>query len=85
MANVDALKTNTALKAVEILNPTQSVRFLTTISQLQLRIRSWGLQREAGAQESGENEWCEIDMNSLSFFSFSRGHQMFGLGSKVFV
>ncbi|XP_041027079.1 protein ZW2-like [Juglans microcarpa x Juglans regia] len=51
VANADALRTNTAVKVVEILSPAQSVRFLAAVSELQLRIRSWGLQREAEAQE----------------------------------
>ncbi|XP_041027078.1 protein DOG1-like 4 [Juglans microcarpa x Juglans regia] len=49
VANVDALRMNTTLKVVEILNPAQSVRFLAAVSQLQVQIRSWGLQREAEA------------------------------------
>ncbi|KAF5471525.1 hypothetical protein F2P56_008312 [Juglans regia] len=51
VTNADALRTNTAVKVVEILSPAQSVRFLAAVSELQLRIRSWGLQREAEAQE----------------------------------
>ncbi|XP_042944819.1 protein RESPONSE TO ABA AND SALT 1-like [Carya illinoinensis] len=56
VANVDTLRTNTTLKVVEILSPAQSVRCLAAVSELKLRIRSWGLQREAEARQSGGNE-----------------------------
>ncbi|KAE8099188.1 hypothetical protein FH972_017191 [Carpinus fangiana] len=51
VANADSLRMNTALKVVEILRPAQTVRFLAAAAQLQLRIRTWGLQREAERQE----------------------------------
>ncbi|XP_059428128.1 protein RESPONSE TO ABA AND SALT 1-like [Corylus avellana] len=51
VANADSLRMNTAVKVVEILRPAQTVRFLAAAAQLQLRIRTWGLQREAERQE----------------------------------
>jgi len=51
LANADSLRMNTAVNAVEILRPAQTVRFLAAAAQLQLRIRTWGLQREAERQE----------------------------------
>lgn len=51
VANADSLRMNTALKVVEILRPAQTVRFLAAAAQLQLRLRTWGLQREAERQE----------------------------------
>ncbi|KAJ0088587.1 hypothetical protein Patl1_31358 [Pistacia atlantica] len=52
VASADLLRTTTARKVVEILNPVQNVRFLAAATQLQLRIRSWGLQREGEGQET---------------------------------
>ncbi|XP_030927775.1 protein DOG1-like 4 [Quercus lobata] len=46
VANADSLRMRTAMKVVEILRPAQKVRFLAGAAQLQLRIRSWGLQRQ---------------------------------------
>ncbi|KAL6326459.1 hypothetical protein AAG906_008321 [Vitis piasezkii] len=43
----DCLRYKTALKIMEILNPSQNVKFLLAITGLQLRVRNWGLQREA--------------------------------------
>ncbi|KAK7339898.1 hypothetical protein VNO77_20584 [Canavalia gladiata] len=54
VANADALRTNTALKIVQILRPSQVVTFLVAVAELQLRIRSWGLDKDAqsgGGQE----------------------------------
>ncbi|CAK7343890.1 unnamed protein product [Dovyalis caffra] len=55
-ANV--LRTSTLMKVVELLSPVQNVKFLTAVTQLQLRIRSWGLQRDAERCESSSN-WSE--------------------------
>ncbi|KAG7965105.1 hypothetical protein I3843_09G207000 [Carya illinoinensis] len=52
LANVDELRTNAVLAMVEIMRPTQSIRFLAAAAQLQLRIRTLGLQREAETPES---------------------------------
>ncbi|KAF5750816.1 transcription factor HBP-1b(c38)-like [Tripterygium wilfordii] len=53
VASADLLRMTTAVKMVEILNPVQNVRFLAAATQLQLRIRSLGLQRDA---ERGVND-----------------------------
>ncbi|KAK3042104.1 hypothetical protein RJ639_001806 [Escallonia herrerae] len=45
--SADYLRTKTVVKVMEILNTGQSVRFLAAAAQLQLRIRSWGQQRDA--------------------------------------
>ncbi|TKY65815.1 Transcription factor TGA7 [Spatholobus suberectus] len=47
VANADALRTNTALKIVQILRPAQIVTFLVTVAEFQLRIRSWGSDKDA--------------------------------------
>ncbi|KAG6643425.1 hypothetical protein CIPAW_09G210800 [Carya illinoinensis] len=52
LANADELRTNAVLAMVEIMRPTQSIRFLAAAAQLQLRIRTLGLQREAETPES---------------------------------
>lgn len=46
-ASADALRTNTALRVVQILRPDQAVAFLAAVAELQLRIRSWGLDKDA--------------------------------------
>lgn len=53
VANADALRMNTALKVVQILRPAQAVNFLVAVAELQLRIRSWGLDKDAqsGSQQ----------------------------------
>ncbi|KAM4090615.1 hypothetical protein ACJW30_09G075700 [Castanea mollissima] len=58
VANADSLRMRTAVKVVEILRPAQKVRFFAGAAQLQLKIRSWGLQRQEGErQESSGDEW----------------------------
>lgn len=52
VAKADWLRMSTAAKVVEVLRPAQAVRFLATAAQLQLRIRTRGLQREAERRES---------------------------------
>lgn len=52
VAKADWLRMSTAAKVVEVLRPAQAVRFLAAAAQLQLRIRTRGLQREAGRRES---------------------------------
>ncbi|KAK2656456.1 hypothetical protein Ddye_009508 [Dipteronia dyeriana] len=54
VANADSLRTSTAAKLVEILSPSQKVRFLTAATKLQLRIRNWGLERERNKNETTE-------------------------------
>lgn len=41
----DSLRMSTALKVIEVLRPAQNVRFLAAAAQLQLRLRTWGLER----------------------------------------
>ncbi|XP_052173174.1 protein RESPONSE TO ABA AND SALT 1-like [Diospyros lotus] len=48
LGSADTLRTRTAERVVEILNPVQNVKFLAAAAQLQLKIRMWGLQRERG-------------------------------------
>lgn len=58
VANADSLRMRTTVKVVEILRPAQKVRFFAGAAQLQLKIRSWGLQRqEDERQESSWDEW----------------------------
>lgn len=58
VANADSLRMRTVVKVVEILRPAQKVRFFAGAAQLQLKIRSWGLQRqEDERQESCGDEW----------------------------
>lgn len=47
MSNADVLRTRTAERLVGILNPVQKVKFLAAATQLQLRVRTAGLQWEA--------------------------------------
>lgn len=47
VANADALRTNTSLKIFQILRPAQIVSFLVAVAELQIRIRSWGLDKDA--------------------------------------
>lgn len=42
----DFLRIKTAEMLLEILRPTQAVRFLAAAAQLQLRLRRWGMQRD---------------------------------------
>ncbi|XP_043697222.1 protein ZW2-like [Telopea speciosissima] len=43
----DFLRIATARKAADLLNPIQTVRLLAAATQLQLRVRTWGWEREA--------------------------------------
>ena len=47
VAGADLLRMTTAMKVVEILNPVQNVRFLTAATQLLVKLRNWGLQKDA--------------------------------------
>lgn len=53
VANADALRTNTTLRVVQILRPAQVVNFLAAVAQLQLRIRSWGFDKDAQSGSQG--------------------------------
>ncbi|GMN40356.1 hypothetical protein TIFTF001_009584 [Ficus carica] len=45
VTSADSLRISTALKAMEVLRPVQNVKFLVAAAQLQLRLRTWGLER----------------------------------------
>ncbi|KAG9447878.1 hypothetical protein H6P81_014006 [Aristolochia fimbriata] len=51
LEEADLLRVDTVRKIVEILRPPQSVHFLAAATQLHLRIRRKGLQRETGRRE----------------------------------
>ncbi|KAJ1381195.1 hypothetical protein SESBI_45345 [Sesbania bispinosa] len=53
VANADALRTNTALKVFQILRPAQVVNFLVAVAELQLRIRTWGLDKDSQSGSQG--------------------------------
>ncbi|XVF55079.1 hypothetical protein PTKIN_Ptkin06aG0007700 [Pterospermum kingtungense] len=47
LADADLLRMTTAMKVVGILNPAQNVRFLTAATQLLVKLRHWGLNKDA--------------------------------------
>jgi len=47
VADADALRTDTALKIMKILRPAQIVSFMVSAAELQIKIRSWGLDKDA--------------------------------------
>lgn len=47
LSNADVLRTRTAERVAAILNPVQNVKFLAAVTQMQLRVRTTGLEREA--------------------------------------
>ncbi|KAK1377410.1 DOG1 domain-containing protein [Heracleum sosnowskyi] len=47
LSNADLLRTRTVERVAAILNPVQNVKFLAAATQMQLRVRTTGLQREA--------------------------------------
>lgn len=51
VAGADLLRMTTTMKVVEILNPVQNVRFLTAATQLLVKLRSLGLQKEREREE----------------------------------
>ncbi|XP_061348842.1 protein RESPONSE TO ABA AND SALT 1-like [Gastrolobium bilobum] len=53
VTNADALRRNTALKVVKILTLDQVVTFLVAVAELQLRIRSWGLDKDSRNEGQG--------------------------------
>ncbi|KAI5663412.1 hypothetical protein M9H77_22735 [Catharanthus roseus] len=56
--DADRLRTRTAEKVVDILNPIQSVRFFAAAADLQMRLRTIGLQKEADrANVTATNGW----------------------------
>ena len=46
LGSVDMVRIRTAERVVDVLNPIQNVRFLVAVTELQLRIRTWGLQKK---------------------------------------
>ncbi|XP_071716988.1 protein ZW2-like isoform X2 [Rutidosis leptorrhynchoides] len=44
LGNADMLRTRTAERVVEILTPVQNIKFLTAVTELQMKIRMWGQQ-----------------------------------------
>lgn len=55
LSNADVLRTRTAERVAAILNPSQSVKFLAAATQMQLRVRTTGLQREREAKNRVRN------------------------------
>lgn len=53
--DADRLRTRTVDRIVRLLNPLQSLRFLTVAAQLQLRMRRIGMQRGAERQQNSNN------------------------------
>lgn len=51
VTDADRLRTRTAERVVGLLNPLQSLKFLTAVGQLQLRVRMMGMEREAERQQ----------------------------------
>ncbi|PRQ42914.1 putative transcription factor TGA like domain-containing protein [Rosa chinensis] len=51
LANANLLRTTLAAKLVEMLSGAQAVRFLVAVAQFQLKIRNWGLQRDAAEKQ----------------------------------
>nr|KYP46694.1 Transcription factor TGA3 [Cajanus cajan] len=52
VASADALRTNTALKVVQILTPPQILAFLVGVAQFQIRVRTFGMDKDA--QDAGK-------------------------------
>ncbi|KAF8032035.1 hypothetical protein BT93_D1055 [Corymbia citriodora subsp. variegata] len=53
VANADMLRATTAEKVALILTPAQTVKVLVAVAQLQLKVRSLGLQRDAERRQNG--------------------------------
>ncbi|XP_007026666.2 PREDICTED: transcription factor HBP-1b(c38) [Theobroma cacao] len=51
VAAADLLRMTTAMRVVEILNPVQNVNFLTAATQLLVKLRNWGLQKDGERKE----------------------------------
>ncbi|KAG5582795.1 hypothetical protein H5410_053422 [Solanum commersonii] len=51
VTDADRLRTRTAERVVGLLNPLQSLKFLSAVGQLQLRVRMIGMEREAERQQ----------------------------------
>lgn len=46
VGNADTLRINTALKVMKVLKPYQAVNVLIAVAELQIRIRTWGLEKD---------------------------------------
>ncbi|KAL7169627.1 hypothetical protein ACSBR2_034628 [Camellia fascicularis] len=57
LGKADLLRRKTAEKVVEMLSPVQGVRILAAATQLQLRIRMLGLQKEAEMRRTTSDGW----------------------------
>ncbi|XVF76836.1 hypothetical protein PTKIN_Ptkin13bG0299000 [Pterospermum kingtungense] len=57
VAGADLLRMTTAMKVVEILNPAQNVRFLTAATQLFVKLRNLGLQKDAERKKINSDSW----------------------------
>ncbi|XP_058761951.1 protein ZW2-like [Vicia villosa] len=53
VTNADALRTETALRVVQILRPAQVLKFFVSVAELQLRVRSLGLGKDAESGNQG--------------------------------
>lgn len=47
VASADGLRRNTTLKVLQVLRPAQAVTFFAAVAELQLRVRAWGLEKDA--------------------------------------
>ncbi|XVF76794.1 hypothetical protein PTKIN_Ptkin13bG0295500 [Pterospermum kingtungense] len=57
VAGADLLRMTIAMKVVEILNPAQNVRFLTDATQLLVKLRNSGLQKDAERKKINSDSW----------------------------
>ncbi|CAL5192320.1 unnamed protein product [Lathyrus oleraceus] len=53
VTNADALRTETTLRVVQILKPAQVLNFFVAVAELQLRVRSLGLDKDAERGNQG--------------------------------
>ncbi|KAL5058142.1 hypothetical protein RYX36_029746 [Vicia faba] len=53
VTNADALRTETALRVVQILRPAQVLNFFVAVAELQLRVRSLGLDKDSESGNQG--------------------------------
>ncbi|KEH23189.1 putative transcription factor TGA like domain-containing protein [Medicago truncatula] len=53
VTNADALRTETALRVVQILKPAQVLNFFVAVAELQLKVRSLGFDKDAQRENQG--------------------------------
>ncbi|XP_004514219.1 protein ZW2-like [Cicer arietinum] len=53
VTNADALRTETALRVVQVLKPAQVLNFFVAVAELQIKIRSLGLDKDAQSGNQG--------------------------------